>query len=343
MLQPNPNDYCQVPTTEPPRLLVVIDTEEEFDWSARFSRHNTSVQAMRWIGRVQDIFDAYHITPVYVIDYPVASQPDGYRPLQEIHTEGRCLIGAHLHPWVNPPFVEAVNAYNSFSGNLPGTLEATKLRILSDTIAERFGEQPIIYKAGRYGVGSRTAEILEEEGYEVDLSICPHMDFTTEGGPDFTHHSVRPYWFGKRRRLLELPLTVGFTGMCRRWGDTLHRIASRVALQRLHAVGLLARLRCVNRVWLSPEGYRLEENIALLRALYADGVRIFSCAFHSPSVDPGHTPYVTSQRDLDHFLSHCRKLFDFFMGELGGCPTTPLELKAQLLGSLTPRRVLESV
>ena len=92
MLPLQPNAYCHLPATEKPKVIVVIDAEEEFDWSADFSSHNTSVQAMRSIHRVQEIFDAYHITPVYVIDYPVASQPDGYRPLQEIHAAGRCLI-----------------------------------------------------------------------------------------------------------------------------------------------------------------------------------------------------------------------------------------------------------
>ena len=342
MLHPKPSDYCHLPATEKPKLIVVIDTEEEFDWSADFSPSNTSVQAMGYIYRVQEIFDAYQITPVYVVDYPVASKPEGYRPLQEIHAAGRCLIGTHVHPWVNPPYAERVSAYNSFVGNLPRALEAAKLRVLSDTIGERFGSRPIIYKAGRYGVGPHTADILEEQGYEVDVSTCPYMDYSAEGGPDFTSYSVWPYWFGKCRLLLELPLTTGFTGLLRRWGSPLHRFASRPSLAWLHLRGILARLRCLNKVWLSPEGYTFEENVALLRALYRDGLRVFSFAFHSPSVVPGHTPYVTSQRDLTCFLSHCRQFFDFFMDELGGCPTTPLELKAQMLTS-TPRRDLEGI
>jgi hypothetical protein len=247
-----------------------------------------------------------------------------------------------VHPWVNPPYAEQVGAYNSFVGNLPRALEAAKLRILSDAIGEHFGERPIIYKAGRYGVGTHTADILEEQGYEVDVSICPYMDYSAEGGPDFTPYSVWPYWFGRRRLLLELPLTVGFTGLLRRWGNSLHRLASRPSIARLHPIGILARLRCVNKVWLSPEGYSLEENVALLRALYRDGLRVFSIAFHSPSVVPGHTPYVRSQSDLDRFLSHCRRFFDFFMDELGGCPTTPLALKAYMT-TFTPRRDLEDV
>jgi hypothetical protein len=308
----------------------VIDTEEEFDWDGNFSSRNTSVRAMRWIHRVQDMFDEFHITPVYVIDYPVASQSEGYQPLQEIHADGRCLIGAHLHPWVNPPFDETVTRHNSYPGNLHRSLEANKLRMLGDEIEKQFGARPVIYKAGRYGIGSATADILEEQGYEVDLSVCPHMDYSFDGGPNFSTNSAHPYWFGSRRKLLELPLTVGFSGRLRHRGVSLHGLASRPGLARLHAVGLLARLNLVDKIWLSPEGYQSSEHVKLARDLYADGLRVFSFAFHSPSVEPGHTPYVRSQSDLSSFLDRCRRFFEFFLGELGGCPSTPPELRRLL-------------
>ena len=331
MLRPKSSDYCRISSAEKPKLIVVIDTEEEFDWSASFSRSNISVKAMRSITAAQDIFDAYQITPVYVIDYAVASQAQGYGPLQDIHADGKCLIGTHVHPWVNPPFDEQVSIHNSFLGNLPPELEEAKLKVLGEMIAERFGEIPVIYKAGRYGIGANSARILEQEGYEVDLSVCPFMDYSSEGGPDFSTFSAWPYWFGLHRQLLELPLTTGFTGLCRRWGFVWHDIASRSLLAQLRADGILARLRMVNKVWLSPEGYTLKENIDLIRSLYRDGLRVFSFAFHSPSLEPGHTPYVRTQSDLDKFLSHCKDFFDFFIDELGGEVTTPLMLKSQLL------------
>src|SRR5262249_25229080 len=108
MLYPLPADWCGLSLAEKPRLVAVVDTQEEFDWSEPFWRERISVKAMRRIESAQRIFDRYLITPVYVIDYPVVSQPDGYRPIQEIHSAGRCSVGAHLHPWVNPPFEEEV-------------------------------------------------------------------------------------------------------------------------------------------------------------------------------------------------------------------------------------------
>lgn len=330
MLDPTASDYCNIAPTEKPRLLVVIDTEEEFDWSRAFSRNNTSVQSMKWIDRVQEIFDSYGITPVYVIDYPIASQPSGYQPLVDIHADGRCIIGAHLHPWVNPPFEEEVNQTNSFAGNLPRMLEHTKLKILSDCIGEKFGRRPKIYKAGRYGVGPHTANILEQEDYDVDLSVCPYMNYSHEKGPDYSASSPWPYWFGTKRRILEVPLTVGYTGLFRRWGAPFHRLATSPLLTKLHVPGILARLQLLNKSWLSPEGYHTQEHCQLIRALYHEGLRVFSFAFHSPSVAPGHTPYVQSDSDLEDFLNRCRALFDFFFGEMQGIASTPLMLREEL-------------
>lgn len=329
MLHPSPEDYCNLPCSSPPHLVVVIDTEEEFDWSRGYSRSNTAVTAMRHIGRAQTLFDEYKIKPVYVIDYPVASQEEGYRPLQDIHADGRCVIGAHLHPWVNPPFDEPLLKRNSFPGNLPRALEAKKLQVLGERIGERFGHAPVLYKAGRYGIGPHTASILEEQGYQIDLSVCPCMDYSGEGGPDFTSYSAWPYWFG--RGLLELPLTVGYTGRFRRWGKMCRHLLTSERSIRWRIPGALARLNLLEKVWLSPEGYVSSELISLLRALMSDGLRVFTFAFHSPSLAPGHTPYVRSRRDVEEFLTRCRSLFDFFMGECGGRPTTPMEVKSMLV------------
>ena len=223
-------------------LLVVIDTEEEFDWSRGFSRDNTSVRAMRAIEKVQKIFDSYGIIPTYVIDYPVASQPDGYLPLQELLHDGRAVIGAHLHPWVNPPYTEVVNTRNSFHGNLPVDLERAKVQILTDCIQEQLGCQPIIFKAGRYGVGPNTVHILRDIGYEVDLSICPHMNYASEQGPDFSYASPWPSWVGNNGKLLEIPLTVGYTGYIKRWGSSVHQFLDSRLIKRFHGPGLFSRL-----------------------------------------------------------------------------------------------------
>ena len=318
-----------------PRLMVLVDTEEEFDWSKPLARENTSVTAVAAQHRAHRLFEKFAIKPTYVIDYPVAATPDGSAPLLELYADRQCEIGAHLHPWVNPPFEEDVNNYNSYPGNLAPRLERDKLHQLSRTIEDRFGFRPTIYKAGRYGVGPATASILEELGYLIDTSVVPGTDFGTEEGPDFSGCGARPYWFGDTHDLLEIPLSVGFTGMASRIGGNLYRWIATDRGRAAHLPGICARLRILDRVTLTPEGITHEEHRRLTKKFLATGHRIFSFTYHSPSLEPGCTPYVQNERQLADFLDCMERYFDYFMGDIGGRPATPYEIRELLLRART--------
>ena len=330
-------ELLQLPQATRPILTVVVHTEEEFDWDKPYDRNATGVQHMRHIDRAQRIFDQYGIVPNYVIDYPIASQALAVEPLKSFADAGRALIGAHLHPWVSPPYVEEVNARNSYPGNLPRELEAEKLRRLTEKIAQSFGTHPLTYLAGRYGFGANTGAILEELGYEVDISPAVPIDFSADGGPDYSGYTSDPYWFGKGRKLLGLPGTGGYVGWLRAGATPLYKAITLPIMRDIRVAGLCARLRLMERIRLSPEDYSEPEMRRLTRTLLDDGVRIFIFSFHSPSVMPGGTPYVRSQADLDRFLDKCRRYFDFFMHELAGIAMTPLEIKKVLGEGATTR------
>ena len=315
-----------------PTLMVVVDTEEEFDWEAPVSRQATSVTAMRHIERTQTLCGAAGLVPTYVIDYPVATQPAGYEMIRSWAKEGRCDIGAHLHPWVNPPFDEQLNGRNTYLCNLPASLQRAKMRELHQAIVQNVGVVPRVFKAGRYGIGRDGLSVFDELGLVVDASVNPCMDFTADGGPDFSSFDARPFWIDHQRHVVEVPCTHGFVGWARGQGRWLRRAAE--SLPGLPGPGILSRLGAVNRVMLSPEGNTLPEMIALTRALLADGLTLFSLTFHSPSVVPGHTPYVRSQADLSVFLTTIERYFEFFFGELGGQPSTPEHFRQDLLGPL---------
>jgi len=308
-----------------PALLVVVDTEEEFDWSAPFDRRNTSVEHMRDIGRLQAVFDEFGVRPTYSIDYPIATQEIAAGPLRGFRESGRCDIAAHLHPWVNPPHEEEVNARNSYPGNLPRDLERRKIEALAAAIEEHLGVRPRVYKAGRYGFGPRTGAILEELGFEIDLSPCPAFDFRADGGPDHTRAPLEPRRVG---RLVQIPATGACLGPLHPLG-----VALGPALDRLPGRGLLSRARLLERMLLSPEGHAVEDLRRLTRALLGRGLRTFSFSLHSPSIRPGCTPYVRDERGRVEFLEACRRYFDFFLGELGGVCTTPFEAARAVPGS----------
>jgi hypothetical protein len=332
----SPAFFTPVPQqrTDPPRLCVVVDTEEEFDWSAPLSRDNVEVSAIAEVDRLQAIVRPYGLKPTYVIDYPVASTMASAEKLASLALGDQCHIGAHLHPWVNPPYLERVEPCMSYACNLGPALERQKIAALKAAIVTNLGVEPRSYKAGRYGFGQSTAHILEELGFDVDLSVNPHMDFRSDGGPSFEGFEPVPSAFGERRRLLEMPCTTAFVGQARRIGPTLRRAAASRWLEPFRAVGVLSRTGLLNRVMLSPEGNTLEEMRELTDTLLADGLRTFSLTFHSPSLKRGCTPYVQTVKELDHLLATIDRYCEYFMGRLGGVPSTPIDVFVQMEGRL---------
>jgi hypothetical protein len=321
---------CDLPASAPPALITVIDTEEAFDWAAPFDPASRSVEHMAAIGRVQAIFDAQGVVPCYLVSYPIVAQQAGYRPLAPYLEAGRAIIGAHLNPWVTPPHAEAVSARNSYPGNLPPPLEAAKLAALAARVERALGIRPTLYKAGRHGKGPSTEGILEAQGFEVDLSPAPPTDCRADGGPDYRHESPRPFWFGRGRRLLCLPGTGAFVGAAAALGPALQPLLERRRVAWLRPVAIASRLRLLERLRLTPEGFTLAEMLRLTRALLARGQRTFVLSFHSPSVVPGNTPYVRSDAELAAFLGRLRGFLAWFCHDLHGRFITPHALKAEL-------------
>ena len=154
--------------------------------------------------------DGAGAAPTYVIDYPVATQPLGYEAIRTWARDGRCQIGAHLHPWVKPPFDEArqrteqLHVQSAAGAAAREVAGAVPARSVANT-----GVSPRAFKAGRYGIspddGSRCSTSL---AWWSTSSVNPCMDFTDDGGPDFSDFDALPVLDRRfARRCSEVPCT----------------------------------------------------------------------------------------------------------------------------------------
>ena len=306
MFRPRSHQYLGFADDFGPRFMVFVDTEEEFDWTGPRRRDSTSVTAVRALPYIHELMRSYGAEPAYLVDHPVATDDSAVAILRSFLDAGGTSVGAQLHPWVNPPFIERVDAKNSFVGNLPKGVERAKLSVLTNEIENAFGARPIVYRAGRYGVGPNSEALLDELGYRLDVSVRPFFDYAAEGGPNFRGIVPRPYWTGPEQRLVELPLSTVFTGGLRGVGERAFRMASAVP----HLNGFLSRSRLLSRVALTPEGIPVAEAERAVDRLVADRADIIAISFHSPSVEPGNTPYVRDDAELQLFYSWFHRVFE---------------------------------
>lgn len=308
-----------------PTLFVVVDTEAEFNWGEHFDRDHDTIEAMAAIERGQAIFDRYGVRPIYVVDYPVASKAAGFGPLRDIYDRGGCEIGAHLHPWTNPPFEEVVSVKNSFQGNLPLDLESRKLAILLEEIRTNLRLMPRFFKAGRYGVGPNTMQLIADQGVLVDFSIMPGRNLSLQGGPDFRDFSATQYsLFGGR--LVSMPMTRGPIGLLSSRFGRLSRYLESHTVRSMRIPGMLARLGLLETVTLTPEGVPAAKQIALIQTMISQRRRCFVLHYHSPSLAAGFTPYAQTQEGADKIVRRLDAVCRFFFNDLGGKPGNPEDL-----------------
>jgi|GEM_PF-78457 len=321
-----------------PTLTAIIDTEADFDWHGPFSRDGHGTTSIHHQKHTQRLFDRYGIKPTYLIDYPIATDPKACSILKSFLDEGRADVGIQLHPWTTPPFDELLSATNSYPSNLSKDVQRAKIEQLILVVQRHLGVEPKVFKAGRYGFNDDTAELLEDLGLDIDTSVVPFTDFRPVHGPNFKAAPHRPFWFGRKRRLLELPITRNLCGLFgRRLGPAILPAVQSRAGTACHLPGLLARSGLLDRLTLTPEGMALDELKHLTKTLIKRGERIFTFVFHSPSAASGNTPYVQNENELQAFLTRIERYLQFFTDNLGGEGRSALQLRDQLLARYPDR------
>lgn len=306
------------------RFTVFVDTEEEFDWGKPLARENRATQAMRALPEMHALFADHGVGPAYMIDHPIATCDRSIDILKRILEDGRSAIGSQLHPWVNPPFDEAVTPFNSFVGNLPRALEAAKLVALTTAIASAFGRRPVMMRTGRYGIGPNSLGLLAAEGYRIDSSMRSGYDYSSGGGPNFTAIGNHAFRTG-HGRLVELPLTTIYTGALARGGERLYRALGRMPKAR----GVSARLGLMSRVALTPEDMPIAHALEAIRVAVGEGGRLLMLTYHSPSAAPGYTPYVRDATELRTFRHWWMQAFAL-LDRLGVAPASHDQILAAL-------------
>lgn len=319
---PARSDLIELDAGECPRFWVTIDTEEDFDWEAPFARTGYRLASVPALADCQAYFERGGIKPIYLVDWPIVADDRAVGILGAAQDAGRCEIGAQLHPWVTPPHDEEVGVRNSYTGNLPATLQRAKMTALRNAIRDRFGIAPTAYRAGRYGLGPDTATMLAELGFRCDTSVRSGFDYRAGHGPDYRDAPLHPWWVGTAHGpVLEMPVTTVFGGLFGGAGRWLyHRTSS-------NSRAALARLDLAERIALTPEGIPAERACRAIDIAIELRLPVLNFSFHSPSLQPGNTPYVRSEADLDRLYRWWDVVLDH-LARRGIEPTTTAEILA---------------
>lgn len=293
-------------------LIVSLDTEED-NWHR--SRNGVTVENIAELHRQARFFERLGLRPTYFTSYQVALDPCAAAVLREVGDTARGEIGAHLHPWNTPPLTEAFVPRNSMTKNLPAELQLAKIQTLTTALHETFGQRPTAFRTGRYGIGPETVAALAACGYRVDSSVSPFVSLeAVDDGPSFVGAPIVPYRLAPgsdvRRpaangtgRILEIPLSYGFSRRPFSVFDRVQRLLEAVPFRWLRLPGIAARVGVVRRLSLSPEFQSTADMLTLSARLLDQGARHLHISWHTPSLKPGLSPFTVSSADVERLYA----------------------------------------
>jgi hypothetical protein len=309
----SPTDNLEQRGTRPTvGLSISIDTEED-NWSPAIQ--GVTVRNIRELPKLSELFASMGVRATYFATYQVVANPDSAAVLRDIHEQGIAEIGAHLHPWNTPPEC-GIESRVTMLRDYPPECQREKLECLLEKFDDSLGIKPTSFRAGRFGVGRSTIELLIQSGIYVDSSVTPLLSWEGSGGPSFLSAPGGLYRLDGKGNvrvptesgvLVEFPITVGFTRFRPSSWTRIATILATPGFRRFHILGIASRLGFLQRVVLSPETHSVEEMLIISQRLVEANTRFLHLFFHSNSLLPGRTPFVRTDADVRHLYDSLRQ------------------------------------
>ena len=300
-------------------FIVTVDTEGDNLWSK--PRAITTRNAA-YLPRFQRLCEKYRFKPVYLTNHEMALSDEFVDFARDVVSRDAGEVGMHLHAWNSPPLASLTDDdfyHQPFLIEYPDRVMRQKIRAVTGLLEDRFGRKMVSHRAGRWAFDARYAGMLLDEGYLVDCSVTPGVDWSATpgdpegaGGSDYTSFPDRPYFLaspdiskGTSAGLLEVPMTVLPSKLFRRWPG---------AYRLPHPLCRIVRRLSPQRRWLCPvpllEKHNLDAMLELARRARDDRPPHLEFMLHSSELMPGGSPMFQGAAQIDQLYETLEILFE---------------------------------
>jgi hypothetical protein len=299
-------------------FIITVDTEGDNLWE---KPRDISTRNAAFLPRFQTLCEKFHFHPVYLVNYEMANSDQFVEFGRDAASRGTAEIGMHLHAWNCPPIERLTRddyLYQPYLIEYPDRVMKAKIQVMTRLLEERFDRKIVSHRAGRWAFNGRYADMLLDEGYLVDCSVTPGVDWSQtpgdpegKGGSDYTSFPDIPYWLHSpdisspcAGGLLEVPMTVSASKLFQR----------SPAVYEMPFLRRLARKVSPARSWLCPvpllEKHNDRAMLDLARAMRQTKPVHLEFMLHSSELMPGGSPSFRTSADIDRLYGLLERLFE---------------------------------
>lgn len=253
------------------KIFVVITIDTEQDVNEDYVNQGTYANIEYGLPKVLEIFNKYNCKGTFFVTPDAILQNSNFFS----HLKDEHEIGCHLHPEFFTSASLNEIKHREYLCNFPLYEQERMIEKSSKIIEKEIGLKPISFRAGRFGINSKTIDILVKNGYLVDSSCTPYISWNSDGGPNWLN-CPKNEPFPIHNNFVEVPITI------------------------MNLLGI--------KYWLRPSVSDITTMKKMVEIGRKQKIRVLNLMFHSmESTDPN--PYLKSDLFLDRLDEILNYLF----------------------------------
>lgn len=279
-------------------FIITVDTEGDNLWRWKKGAPITTENA-KFIPRFQELCEKFGCKPVYLTNYEMAQDDAWVHYIKPKAQQGLCEIGMHIHAWNSPPEYKLKDFFggNPYITEYPDEVAEEKIKYLTHFLESRFETKIVSARSGRWATNDAYFDALKRNGYGVDCSLTPDIDWSANPGATVRcgndYRNVKRKVFLHSSGIVEVPMT---SKKVRHWaeGTVRHKVAS---------------ITKGDKLWLRPFKKSLHDLIFLSENVAKEENGYLEFMIHSSELMPGGSPYFKSEEEIDLLYMIMRQYF----------------------------------
>lgn len=295
------------------KFLITIDTEGDNLWEYHMGNMIETRNA-EYLKRFQDLCNQYRFKPVYLTNYEMINSKAFIEFVAKEAELENCEVGMHLHAWNSPP--QYTLKRKQEGAGLPYLIEypvdimEQKIAIMTELIKERMGQYPVSHRAGRWAMNQEYYNALIRQGYKIDCSITPMINWEeskgySEGskGVDYRNSPQKPFWVYESNgqgKILEIPVTT-YKCCVPNWcqGQGLKSV-----------IGTAYSLVVPKVIWLRPMHNNLKDMMKVIALNEKSDSDYLMFMIHSSELMPGGNPTFRNEEEIESLYNNLYQIFE---------------------------------
>lgn len=293
-------------------FIITIDTEGDNLWNWKPGDAITTNNTI-YLYRFQELCNKYGYKPVWLTNYEMISDPQYVEFIKRIEKEGQGELGMHLHAWNTPPEynLEICQDGAPYLIEYPQEIISRKIETMTNILYEKTGIKPVSHRLGRWAMNQIYFDELIKNGYLVDCSVTPYVDWKssvgqTQGstGADYIGWSEKAQVIdgsNGQGKILEVPMSI----------RPIHSLFLPENVSFKSVAKSFYYLFKGDNLWMRPNGYNLRQMKYLINRMEKDNCEYVMFMLHSSELMPGGSPTFKTNASIEKLYLDLEKVFGF--------------------------------